>query len=549
MSDATRASSASGSQGGGASRDGHDGVEHVDLLVVGAGLSGVGVAAQLRRDFPGRSLAVVEARDAIGGTWDLFRYPGVRSDSDMFTLGYGFRPWRDRRAIAPGSAIRDYVRDTADETGVAGLIRFGHRVVAADWSSADACWTVTLDVTDPAHPAAPAHQAAPARPAGSAARPAAASEGEGGARTDPAPRRVTISCAFLFVCSGYYRYDEGWSPAFSGQDSFAGRIVHPQHWPADLDATGKRVVVIGSGATAVTLVPALAETAEHVTMLQRSPTYVLSLPSQRKRPRAWRRLLPQVVDDRLIRWRSIGMALLSFQTSRRSPEKMKAFLRAQVARRLPDDFDVDRHFQPSYDPWDQRLCITPDGALFRSLRSGDAEIVTDDIVGFTPDGVRVAGRDGQEARELPADVVVTATGLNLLLFGGMQLSVDGVAVDPATRLTYKGFMLSGVPNLAFAIGYTNASWTLKIDLVVHYVSRVLRHLDRHGYRSAVPVAPTRPGPTSPLIDLSSGYVSRGVHLMPRQGARSPWRMHQNYPRDVLLMRLSTLTRDGMRFAR
>ncbi|MET4052638.1 monooxygenase [Frigoribacterium sp. PvP054] len=518
MSDPTRASSGAASRAEGHAGGGHDGVEHVDLLVVGAGLSGVGVAAQLRRDFPGRSLAVVEARDAIGGTWDLFRYPGVRSDSDMFTLGYGFRPWRDRRAIAPGSAIRDYVRETADETGVAGLVRFGHRVVAADWSSADAHWTVSIEVA-------------------------------GGAGTAAAPRLLTISCAFLFVCSGYYRYDEGWSPTFSGQDSFAGRVVHPQHWPDDLDVTGKRVVVIGSGATAVTLVPALAETAGHVTMLQRSPTYVLSLPSKRKPLRAWRRLLPQVVDDRLIRWRSILMALLSFQTSRRSPEKMKAFLRAQVARRLPDDFDVDRHFQPSYDPWDQRLCITPDGALFRSLRSGDASIVTDDIVGFTPDGVRVAGRDGQEARELPADVVVTATGLNLLLFGGMRLSVDGVAVDPASRLTYKGFMLSGVPNLAFAIGYTNASWTLKIDLVVHYVSRVLRHLDRHGYRSAVPVAPTRPGPTSPLIDLSSGYVSRGVHLMPRQGARSPWRMHQNYPRDVWLMRHSTVTRDGMRFER
>ena len=546
MSDATRASSAPREgddrpagvhdrPAGADDRPAGGDVEHVDLLVVGAGLSGVGVAARLRRDFPGRSLAVVEARAAIGGTWDLFRYPGVRSDSDMFTLGYGFRPWRDARAIAPGAAIRDYVRDTADETGVTGLIRFGHRVVAADWSSADARWTVTIEV------------ASSPGPGGSPAATDASSEG--GAGATPATRRVTITCAFLFVCSGYYRYDEGWSPAFPGQDSFAGRVVHPQHWPEDLDVSGKRVVVIGSGATAVTLVPALAESAEQVTMLQRSPTYVLSLPSRRKEPRAWRRLLPRAVDDRLIRWRSIGMALLSFQTSRRSPEKMKAFLRAQVARRLPDDFDVDRHFQPSYDPWDQRLCITPDGALFRALRSGSASIVTDDIDSFTPGGVRVAGRDGQRAHELPADVVVTATGLNLLLFGGMRLSVDGVEVDPATRLTYKGFMLSGVPNLAFAIGYTNASWTLKIDLVVHYVARLLRHADRHGYRSAVPVAPERPGPTSPLIDLTSGYVSRGVHLMPRQGARSPWRMHQNYPRDVWLMRHSTLTRDGMRFER
>ena len=543
MSEATRASS--GSAAGPGRPGGDDAVEHVDLLVVGAGLSGVGVAAQLRRDFPGRRLAVLEARHAIGGTWDLFRYPGVRSDSDMATLGYGFRPWRDPRSIAPGAAIRDYVRDTADETGVAELVRPGHRVVAADWSSADARWTVSIDVTDPPPTSSPPVSS----PLVEAQGDRAACDDAGGAGHAPAPRRVTITCSFVFVCSGYYRYDEGWSPAFPGQDDFAGRVVHPQHWPDDLDVTGQRVVVVGSGATAVTLVPALADEAEHVTMLQRSPTYVLSLPSRRKRPRAWRRLLPRSVDDRLVRWHSVAMALLSFETSRRSPEKMKTFLRAQVARRLPDDFEVDRHFQPSYDPWDQRLCITPDGALFRSLRSGTASIVTDDIVAFTPGGIRVAGRDGQAERELPADVVVTATGLNLLLFGGMRLSVDGEAVDPATRLTYKGFMLSGVPNLAFAIGYTNASWTLKIDLVVHYVSRLLRHLDRHGLRSATPVAPSRPGPTTPLIDLTSGYVARGVHLLPRQGRRSPWRMHQNYPRDVWLMRRSTLTRDGMRFGR
>jgi len=487
--------------------------EHVDVLVVGAGLSGVGMAARLLRDFPRRTLAVVEARQAMGGTWDLFRYPGVRSDSDMFTLGYADRPWRDRRSIAPGAAIRDYVRDTADETGVAELVRYGHRVVAADWSSADARWTVEIDVSA------------------------------------NGVRRITVTCGVLVACSGYYRYDEGYTPTFRGQEDFAGTLVHPQHWPSDLDVTGRRVVVIGSGATAITLVPALAEHAEHVTMLQRSPTYVLSLPSERKRPRPWRRLMPRSVDDRLIRWRSIGMALLSYQASRRSPERMKAFLRSGVELRLPEGFDVDRHFQPSYDPWDQRLCITPDGALFRALRSGAASIVTDGIERFVPEGVVVEGRGGQEARVVPADVVVTATGLNLLLFGGMRLSVDGAPVDPATKLTYKGFMLADVPNFAFAIGYTNASWTLKIDLVGRYLSRLLRHMDRRGLRWAVPTTPPRAGRTMPLIDLSSGYVARGEHLLPRQGGRAPWRMHQNYPRDVWAMRFSSLTRDGMRFGR
>jgi monooxygenase len=497
--------------------------EHVDVLVVGAGLSGVGMAARLLRDFPGRTLAVVEARRAMGGTWDLFRYPGVRSDSDMFTLGYADRPWRDRRSIAPGEAIRDYVRDTAAETGVADLVRYGHRVVSADWSTAEAAWTVEVDVeadvdTAEAGPDAPVH-------------------------------RVTMTCGLLVACSGYYRYDQGYTPVFAGQDDFTGTVVHPQLWPDDFDVTGRRVVVIGSGATAVTLVPALAERAAHVTMLQRSPTYVLSLPSRRRRPRLWRRLLPVSLDDRLTRWRSIGMALLSYQASRRSPERMKAFLRSGVERRLPEGFDVDRHFQPRYDPWDQRLCITPDGALFAAIRAGSASIVTDGLDRFVPEGVVVEGWDGQEARVVPADVVVTATGLNLLLFGGMSLSVDGEPVDPATKLTYKGFMLADVPNFAFAIGYTNASWTLKIDLVGRYLSRLLRHMDRRGWRSAVPVSPRRPGRTMPLIDLSSGYVARGEHLLPRQGGRAPWRMHQNYPRDVWSMRFSTLTRDGMRFGR
>ncbi|ARC55637.1 FAD-containing monooxygenase EthA [Frondihabitans sp. 762G35] len=480
--------------------------EHVDVLIVGAGLSGIGAACRLVKDFPRKTVAVLESREASGGTWDLFRYPGVRSDSDMFTLGYSFRPWDSSTTIAPGASILDYVRETARQYGVDRLIRYRQRVVAADWSTADARWTVTVD------------------------------RGPEGA--------ATYTCSFLFLGTGYYRYDEGFTPSFPGEERFEGRVVHPQHWPADLDYAGKRVVVIGSGATAVTLVPTLAEKAERVTMLQRSPGYIAVLPSVDD---GFDRLLARHVPKRaaaaVSRWKGITQSLVSYRISRRSPERMKGILRSQARKRLPDDFDIAKHFQPKYDPWDERLCIVPNGDLFTAIRDGRADVATDTIDTFTERGIRLTSGE-----ELDADVIVTATGLNLLLFGGMALSVDGTAIDPAERVTYKGMMLEGVPNLAFAIGYTNASWTLKIDLVVHYVERLLRHLDRTKQTTVVPVPPRDVGERTPLIDLSSGYIRRGIHLMPKQGAEAPWRLHQNYPLDVKLFRLGRLRGDGLRFS-
>ncbi|BDZ48909.1 flavin-binding monooxygenase [Frondihabitans sucicola] len=480
--------------------------EHLDVLIVGAGLSGIGAACRLSTAFPSRSLAILEAREESGGTWDLFRYPGVRSDSDLFTLGYPFRPWSSPQSIAPAASILAYVRETAEAYGVDRRIRYRHRVVSADWSTEDAHWRVQVD------------------------------RGDGSAPT-------TLTCSFLFVCSGYYRYDQGYRPTFPGQDDFAGQIIHPQHWPDDFDATGKRIVVIGSGATGVTLLPALAETAEHVTMLQRSPTYIAALPSADAGFEKLSRRIPVRLASRVSRWKGIARALISYRISRNQPDRMKAMLRSGVSHRLPEGFDVDKHFTPAYDPWDERLCIVPDGDFFRAIRRGTAAVVTDGIDTFTRDGIRLASGD-----ELPADVVVTATGLNLLLFGGMALSMDGEPFDPADRVTYKGMMLDGVPNLAFAIGYTNASWTLKIDLVARYVERILRFQDRHGARTVTPVAPADVGPLEPLIDLASGYIRRGIAQMPKQGRVAPWRLHQNYPRDVRLFRFSRLTGDGLRFS-
>lgn len=482
-------------------------LEHVDVLIVGAGLSGIGAASHLQAECPGRTYAIFESRGAIGGTWDLFRYPGVRSDSDMFTLGYSFEPWTDAKAIADGPSIREYVRTTARKRGIDRRIRFHHRVVRAEWSSDQALWTVEAERTD---------------------------TGE----------RVRITCDFLFVNSGYYRYDQGYAPEFPGQDEFAGTVVHPQHWPEDLDHTGKRVVVIGSGATAVTLLPAMAGDAAHVTMLQRSPSYVLSLPGTDPVADKLRGVLPPKVAYPIVRWKNVLSAMLFFQLSRRTPAFVRKFLRKAASAQLPRGFEVDRHFNPSYDPWDQRVCFVPDGDLFKAVRSGKADIVTDTIERFTAEGVRLTS-----GRVLEADIIVTATGLNLLPFGGMDLVVDGEPVEIGERLAYKGMMLSGVPNYAFTIGYTNASWTLKADLVAGYVCRLLNHLDEHGYTTCTPVAPPSVTATEPLIDLKSGYVLRSIDKLPKQGPAAPWRLFQNYPRDVLLMRHGSLTDDAMRFAR
>ncbi|MEV0428656.1 NAD(P)/FAD-dependent oxidoreductase [Micromonospora sp. NPDC050495] len=480
--------------------------DHVDVLIVGAGLSGVGAAVHLQRECPGKTYAVLEARGAIGGTWDLFRYPGVRSDSDMFTLGYSFKPWTDAKAIADGDAIRKYVRETAREYGVQQHIRFHHRVVRAEWDSGTARWTVT-------------------------------------AHRDDTAEDVVLTCAFLFTNSGYYRYDEGYTPDFPGIERYTGRLVHPQHWPADLDYTGKRVVVIGSGATAVTLVPAMAERAAHVTMLQRSPTYVISLPSRDPLADAARRWLPAKAAYAVARWKNVALGVANFQLSRRAPTLVKNFLRRAAKGKLPTGYDIDRHFSPRYNPWDQRLCVVPDGDLFAAVSAGRAEVVTDTIDTFTEHGLRLTS-----GAELPADLVVTATGLNLLALGGMTLAVDGTEVDLAATVAYKGMMLSGVPNFAMTIGYTNASWTLKADLVATYVCRLLRHLDRTGQQIVTPLAPDSDD-LVPIIDLKSGYVLRAVDRLPKQGPSAPWRLHQNYPRDVLLMRHGRLTDEGVRFSR
>jgi cation diffusion facilitator CzcD-associated flavoprotein CzcO len=480
--------------------------EHVDVLVVGAGLSGIGAACHLRMECPDKSFLLLESRGAIGGTWDLFRYPGIRSDSDMFTLGYQFRPWTEAKAIADGPSIRRYVEDTAREYRVTERIRFHHEVLSAEWSTDDARWTVTARRTDTG-------------------------------------ATVRFTCSWLSVCSGYYRYDEGFRPHFEGEEDFRGTIVHPQHWPEDLDYRGKRVVVIGSGATAVTLVPSLAEQAAHVTMLQRTPSYVMSLPGEDPLAQALRRRLPAKRAYPIVRWKNVLASTVLYQLSRRRPAMVRGLLRKGQVKQLPAGYDVDTHFSPPYDPWDQRLCFVPDGDLFRALSSDRADIVTGRIRRFTEKGIEL-----ESGAELPADLIVTATGLNLLPIGGMTLRVDGRAVELAETVSYKGMMISGVPNFDMVIGYTNASWTLKADLVSRYVCRLLRFLDEHGYASATPVAPPE-GAGSPFLDLASGYVQRSLSALPKQGARAPWRLYQNYIRDVRMMRKGSLVDEGMTFQR
>ncbi len=477
-----------------------------DVLIVGAGLSGVGAACMLRKQCPEKTFAILEARDVIGGTWDLFRYPGVRSDSDMFTLGYSFRPWDEAQAIADGPSILRYIRDTAREYGVDRAIRFGHRVVSADWDGDRARWVLTVRRAD-----------------GTAA---------------------ALSCRWLSVCSGYYDYDAGYRPRLPGEERFTGTFVHPQQWPADLDWNGRRVVVIGSGATAVTLVPALAQQAAHVTMLQRTPSYIVSLPAKDAMAEKLLRVLPRRMAHGVVRWKSILLNTASYQFARRRPERMKAFVRSGIMRALPHGFDVGRHFTPPYNPWDQRLCLVPDGDLFKALGSGRAEVVTDQIDTFTATGIRL-----RSGRELDADIVVTATGLSVLALGGMRLSVDGAEVDLAATVAYKGMMLSGVPNFNLVIGYTNNSWTLKADLVNRYVTRMLKYLDRHSADRATPVTPVGEPADQPFLDFQAGYVLRAIDRFPRQGRRAPWRLYHNYLRDVLLMRFGRLRDEGMLFSK
>jgi cation diffusion facilitator CzcD-associated flavoprotein CzcO/acetyl esterase/lipase len=481
-------------------------VEHLDTVIVGAGLSGLGTAARLQDERPGHRFTILEGRSAMGGTWDLFRYPGIRSDSDMYTLGYDFKPWKDAQAIAPGPAIRRYIAETAAERGLDRQVRFGHRVTHADWSSEQARWTLAVD-------------RGPGR----------------------APARM--SCRFLLVCGGYYRYDTGHDPEFAGRADFRGTVVHPQFWPEGLEWSGKRVVVIGSGATAVTIVPEMAKAAAHVTMLQRSPSYFLSLPGQDPIAQALKRVLPAMWAYKLVRAKNVLGAWLLFKLSRRWPQKMKGLLIRLARGALGEGQDVETHFTPRYNPWDQRLCIVPDGDIFKAIKSGRAEVVTDTIDRFTEHGIRLAS-----GRELEADIIVTATGLALTALGGIALTIDGRPVDLPQSLAYKSVMLSGVPNLVYTFGYTNSSWTLKADLTARYTCRLFAYMDRHGWAVATPERGPGIEP-QPFIDLSSGYVQRSSEHLPKQGSKAPWHVTQDYLRDLATLRFGRIADGTLKFAR
>ncbi len=474
----------------------------IDVLIIGAGLSGIGAAVQLEKRCNGKSYRIIEGREALGGTWDLFRYPGIRSDSDMYTLGYSFKPWTRPKAIADGPSIREYIRETAEEYNVTGHIQYNTRVIKANWSTPDQVWHVT---------------------------------------TNQAGKQETVTCRFLFMNGGYYSYKGGHRPDFPGEENFKGQILHPQKWPEDLDYSGKKVVIIGSGATAVTLVPAMAEKAAHVTMLQRSPTYVVSRPGTDKLANFLKKVLPAQWAYNIIRKRNIFFSAYFFDIARSKPEETKARLHQMLSEHLPED-EIAKHFTPTYNPWDQRLCLVPDGDLFDAMKSGKASVVTDHIEQFDETGIKL-----KSGEHLDADIIVTATGLNMIFLNDVDVSVDGAPVDPSKTLNYKGAMLSNIPNLAATFGYTNASWTLKADLTSEYVARLLNYMDANGYTSATPMLETFPDVTEPFMDFSSGYVSRAMEKFPRQHTEKPWKLNNNYKEDVRVLRKGDIADDIMSF--
>lgn len=479
--------------------------EHLDVLIVGAGLSGIGAAHHLQRTHPERSYALLDMRDELGGTWSLFTYPGIRSDSDMSTLGFSFRPWTATASLADGPEILDYLRETAEEYGIDKKIRYGKKVLSANWSTADARWTIDVEDTK---------------------------TGE----------RSQITTDFYLSCTGYYRYDEGFTPVFEGRDRFEGEIVHPQHWPEDLDYKGKKVIVIGSGATAVTLVPAMADDTAHITMLQRTPTWIAPIPSVDGIAVQLQKFLPTKVAASAVRWKNILRQIGIYQISRKRPQIISGFIHKQQKRMLPEGYDIAKHLTPPYNPWDQRLCAVPSGDLFRSIKQGKASIVTDHIDTFTEKGILL-----KSGEELEADIIITATGLNLLLLGGIPFSVDGEKVNLADQVVYKGMMLTGVPNLAFAIGYTNSSWTLKADLTGEYVGRLLTHMDETGAKQCVPIR--TPGMEErPFLDFGAGYVLRSLAELPKQGTEQPWSLKQNYLIDLPTLKRSKVDDGVMAFS-
>lgn len=479
---------------------------HVEVLIIGGGLSGIAAAYHLQKKCPAKSFAILEARPRIGGTWDLFQYPGIRSDSDMFTLGYSFRPWMEGEAIANGGKILDYIKQTAAEFGIDKKIQFGMRAKRATWSTRNATWTIEAE------------------------------RAEDGTT-------IQLTCNFLFACSGYYDYDQGYLPSFEGSERFGGQVIHPQKWPEDLQYEGKQIVVIGSGATAVTLVPAMALRAAKVTMLQRSPTYVFSRPNQDRLANFLRRNLPSKTSYALIRWRNILFGIYFFRLCKRSPERVKKWLLKQIQTALGPEFDVAKHFTPRYNPWDQRMCLVPDGDLFEAIKSKKADVVTDEIQNFTERGIRL-----KSGAELPADIIIAATGLNLVALGGMQLIIDGRAVDPAKSLSYRGTMYSGIPNLASAFGYTNASWTLKCELTCDYVCRLLNYMDKKGAQVCVPQNDDPTVKEEPWLNLNSGYILRVADKLPKQGSKMPWRLRQNYVLDIMNLRHGSLEDGVMQFS-
>jgi cation diffusion facilitator CzcD-associated flavoprotein CzcO len=483
--------------------------EHFDVLIIGAGLSGIGAAHHLQKLCSKKSYVVLEQRERIGGTWDLFRYPGIRSDSDMLTMGYSFRPWTHPKAISPGEDIRQYIASTAHDEGIDRHIRFGHRIQRASWSSQEAKWTVEALCKSP-----------------------------GG--QDEA---TTLTCNFLFSCAGYYRYSAGYTPEFPGAGRFQGRIVHPQFWPEDLDYAAKRVVVIGSGATAVTLVPAMAQTAHHVTMLQRSPTYMISFPAQDRVALWLRRVLPTKWAYALSRWKNIGFMTLIYQFSQRFPNFVKKRLLDRVREHVGPDYDVDTHFTPRYKPWEQRMCLVPDADMFEAIHSNRASILTDQITTFTEKGILLAS-----GKEVEADIIVTATGLFMQAFGGIELAVDGRRVNPGEALAYKGVMFSGIPNFASVFGYINASWTLKADLISHYVCRLLNFMDRKGVRQVTPKNQGENAAANFVEKFTPGYVQRALAAWPKQGANAPWRVYQNYFRDTMTLKWASVDNAALAFS-
>ncbi len=475
---------------------------HFDILIIGAGLSGIGTACQVGAEFPGKSLAILERRERLGGTWDLFRYPGIRSDSDMFTFGYKFRPWHDSKVLADGASIRQYIADTAAEYGIDKKIHYGLKIVTADWSSTESRWTVT-----------------------------ALHEATGDTRT--------YTCGFLVSATGYYNYDAGYLPSFPGADKFKGQSIHPQHWPEDLDYTGKKVVVIGSGATAVTLVPTMAGAAEHVTMLQRSPSYIFSVPGFDKISDVLGHFLPDKLVYKFARKRNIALQRGLYLACRRWPAQMRRFLLAQVRRQVGPNVDMS-HFTPNYMPWDERLCAVPDGNLFKSLATGEASVVTGHIDTFTETGILL-----KSGHELEADIIITATGLDIQMLGGMKLSVDGAPRELHDQMTYKGVLVENIPNLAWVFGYTNAPWTLKAEIAGTYLCRLLRHMDNTGHTVATPTDTDNNALDIGMLDtLQSGYVQRAKDTLPRQGAKEPWKVLMHYEKDSKML-LEDMIDDGM----